>query len=145
MPVLRKGKVVFCNVLKEDDYNDKFNITVEISGDQVADAEAAELKVKTKEYDGKTQHLVQFSTKFAVEVLGADGTTVLKLDQEPGRGSLVNIQYSFRDWQSRKNKNDSGVAQDLGKIQVLKLNSSASEFGDESLGDEESDSGSQAI
>lgn len=139
MPVLKNTKVLFSNVLNVDDFSGKYQVVVEVDENQAADAEAAGLIVKTKEYDGKTQFSLQFKSKFRPRIVERDGKTDATLEGEIGRGSQVNIQYKFRDWVGRTGGNK-GVAQDLNAIQVMDLKGNgASEFEDEgdSFGAEE--------
>ena len=135
MAVLRNVKVLFSNVTNVDDFSQKYQIVVSMTEDQAADAESEGLKVKTKEYDGKTQYQATFKTKFKPEVLEKDGKSHVDLQGgEIGRHSLVNVQYSFRDWTSPTGT--SGTSADLNKVQVLDMQgSNSSEFGDESVGD----------
>ena len=117
---LNKAEVVFCNVTKEDSFSGKYQIVVQISEDQAADAEEAGIQVKTKEYDGKTQHQATFKSKFPPAIV--DGATKpYNLDgQEITRGSLVNIKGSFRNWTSPC-KTKQGVGQDLSAVQIVEL------------------------
>ena len=131
MATLKNVKVLFSNVVNVDDYSNKYQIVVAMSEEQAADAEAAGLIVKTKEYDGKTQYQAAFKSKFKPRVVGADGQTDLVLTGEVGRHSVVGVQYKFRDWVDKKGQ--AGVAQDLQILQVKTLEAgNASEFEDES-------------
>jgi hypothetical protein len=136
--LLRNASIVFCNLVNIDTFNNKYGVTVEIDEEQAADAEADGLNVKIKEYEGTSQYQVQFKTKFSPEIKQADGKTPFDMrGEELGRGTKVNVQYSFRPWTS-PDKKSSGIASDLNKIQVIALNGGgASEFGDESLGEME--------
>jgi len=131
MAVLKDCKVLFSNVVNIDDFSQKYQVVVSMTENQAADAEAAGLNVKTKEYDGKTQYQAGFKTKFKPRVVGADGNTDLPLTGELGRGSVVSIQYKFRDWTNPSKQ--TGRSQDLQMLQVKNLESGgASEFDDES-------------
>ncbi len=141
--ILPRVKVLFSNVVVEDSYSGKFQITVDLTEAQAADAEAVGVAVKTGEYEGKTQFKAVFKSKFSIPIKGLDGQSDVDLQgSEIGRGSIVSVQYGFREW---THGNDSGKAQDLQMIQILDLKSpAASGFGDESaftpgLGDEDSD------
>lgn len=137
MAVFKNTKVLFSNIVNVDDFSGKFSIVVEIDEEQAADAEAAGLRVKTKEYEGKTQFSMQFKSKFRPRIVGRDGKTDLKLESELGRGSLVSIQYKMRDWTGRTG-GTKGIAQDLGAVQVIDQKSiGASEF--DELGSDEGD------
>ena len=135
MAVLKDVKVLFSNVTNVDDFCGKYQTVVQLTEEQAADAEQAGLKLKTKEYDGETQYQATFRTKFKPRILGADGQTDLDLNGgEMGRGSLVSIQYSFRDW---AHNGKSGTSQDLNMVQVKDMKAAnSSQFEDESLGSE---------
>lgn len=141
MAVLKQTKVLFSNVQNIDDFSQKYQIVVQLTEEQAADAEAAGLNVKTKEYEGATQFQVTFKSKFRPRIVSRDGQTDMNLDgAEIGRGSLVCVQYKFRDWTAVGGK--SGTSADLNAVQVLKLEGSgASEFADEgdAFDDEEAD------
>ena len=131
MAVLRNVKVLFSNVVAIDDFSQKYQIVVAMTEEQAADAEEAGLNVKTKEYDGRTQHQATFKTKFKPVIKGPDGQTDLDLGtSEIGRHSVVSVQYKFRDW---TNMGKSGISQDLQMVQVKEMEASnASEFEDDS-------------
>ena len=135
MPVLKDVSVLFSNVTSVDDYSGKYQLVAKLTEEQAADAEAAGLTLKTKEYEGESQYQVAFRTKFRPEILGIDGKTPLDLNGgEVGRGSIVNIQYGFRDWVG-PGGTKKGTSQDLQKVQVLTMEASnASQFEDESVG-----------
>tara|TARA_R110000851_G_scaffold167685_1_gene313402 strand:- start:1200 stop:1649 length:450 start_codon:yes stop_codon:yes gene_type:complete len=142
MPFLNKCKVVFCNVTTQDSFSQKYQIVVQMSEDQAADAEEAGIQVKTKEYDNKTQYQATFKSKFAPAIV--DGATKpYNLDgQEIPRGSLVNIKCSFRDWVSPCGTKK-GTGQDLSAVQVCEMaEAGSSGFEDVSgFSDEAGDSG----
>lgn len=120
MAVLKQVKVLFSNVVNVDDFSSKYQIVVSLTEEQAADAEAAGLKVKTKEYDGKTQYQVTFKSKFRPRIVAADGKTDLDLaGSEIGRGSLVSVQYKFREWVTPAKKK--GTSSDLIAVQVLQM------------------------
>ena len=133
MAVLKDVAVLFSNVTNVDDFCGKYQTVVQLTEEQAADAEQVGLKLKTKEYDGETQYQATFRTKFKPRILGADGQTDLNLNGgEMGRGSLVSIQYSFRDW---KHNGKSGTSQDLNMIQIKDMKAAnSSQFESESLG-----------
>lgn len=130
MAVLSKVKVLFSNVLHEDDFSSKYQLVVELSEEQAADAEELGLTVKTGEYNGKPQFKATFKTKFKPRIVGAVANKDLDLEgSEIGRGSLVNVQYKFREWKAPGGK--TGTGQDLIAAQVLELNApNAMEFED---------------
>jgi hypothetical protein len=140
MSFLNKVQVVFCNVIKIDSFTQKFQVVVQMSEDQAADAEEAGLIIKTKEYDGKTQYQATFKTKFIPAII--DGATKpYKLDNEIPRGSTINIKYSFRDWISPCGTKK-GTGQDLSAIQLVDMKeASAAGFEDISGFSDESSSG----
>lgn len=120
--------ILFSNINKVDDLSGKYQVTVTMDEATAADAEAAGIPVKTKEYDGATQFQAVFKSKFRPEVIAADGQTKVEMNGgELGRGSKINIQYSERDWNAA---GKSGTARDLNKIQVVEMRSNASEFDD---------------
>lgn len=131
MSILQNASVIFCHLNKVDDYSQKYQLVVGITEEQSADAEEAGLKVKVKEFDGKTQFQVTLKTKFKIlhNIRGIDGTTVLDLDgAELARGSLVNVQYDLRPYEMN---GTSGMSQHLTGIQVLKaVDGGKNEFGD---------------
>jgi hypothetical protein len=135
MAVLKQVKVLFSNVVHEDTFSQKFQIVVSLTEEQAADAEAAGLKVKTKEYDGKTQYQVTFKSKFRPRIVKADGKTDLDLaGSEIGRGSLVSVQFKMREWITPAKKK--GISSDLIAVQVLTMTpQGAMEF--ESAGEED--------
>ena len=131
MPVLRNTKVLFSNVSAMDTMKNKFSITVSLTEDQAADAESAGIRVKTKEYDGKTQFQAQFATKFPVRVVDVSKQPIALNGSEIGRGSDINVQYKFRNYKTPTGQ--SGQAQDLTAVQVLNfMEPSDTEFDDES-------------
>lgn len=141
MPVLKNTPVLFSNVTNVDDFSQKYQIVVQLTEDQAADAEAAGIKVKTKEYDGKTQFQVAFKSKFRPRIVGADGRTDVDLHgSEIGRGSVVSVQYKLREWTAPGKK--AGTSSDLIAVQILKMEQAGAmefeasgddgEFGDES-------------
>lgn len=120
MAVLKEVKVLFSNVLNVDDFSQKYQIVVSLTEEQAADAEAAGIKVKTKEYDGKTQYQATFKSKFRPRIVGAIASKDFDLEgSEIGRGSLVSVQYKFREWITPAKK--SGTSSDLIAVQVLNL------------------------
>jgi hypothetical protein len=139
MALLNQVEVLFSNVLSVDDFSDKYQIVVKLTEEQAADAEEAGLNVKTKEYNGATQFVATFKTKFKPRIVGNVANKDLDLEgSEIGRGSKVNVQYKFRDWVAPGGK--TGTGQDLIATQVLSLSApndmefeDANEFG----GDEE--------
>tara|TARA_R110002153_G_scaffold14923_5_gene53650 strand:+ start:162 stop:599 length:438 start_codon:yes stop_codon:yes gene_type:complete len=139
MAVLKDVKVLFSNVSNQDDFSQKYQVVVSLTEAQAVDAEAAGIKIKTKEYEGKTQYQATFKTKFRPDIVQIDGKTALDLGgSEIGRMSLVSIQYKFRDWISPSK--ETGTSADLLKVQVkVQEGSSESEFEDEtdSLGSDE--------
>lgn len=120
MAVLKQVKVLFSNVVNVDDFSAKYQIVVQLTEDQAADAEAAGLNVKTKEYDGKTQYQVTFKTKFRPRIVGTDPSKDYDLQgSEIGRGSLVSVQYRFREWTAPGKKQ--GTSSDLVAVQILEM------------------------
>lgn len=138
MAVLKEVKVLFSNVVNVDDFSAKYQVVVSLTEDQAADAEAAGLKVKTKEYDGKTQYQVTFKSKFRPRIVGANPSKDYDLEgAELGRGSQVSIQYKFREWSAPGKK--AGTSHDLVAVQVLALTpQGAMEF--DAAGDSSDDS-----
>lgn len=134
MSVLKDVEVLFSNVTSVDSFSGKYQLVVKLTEEQAADAEEAGLTLKTKEYDGATQYQAGFRTKFKPRILGLDGKTDLDLNAgEIGRGSLVSIQYSFRDWTGPGG--NTGTSQDLQMVQVKDMKASnSSQFEDESVG-----------
>lgn len=130
MAVLKNTKVLFSNVLNVDDFSQKYQIVVSLTEDQAADAEAAGIKVKTKEYDGKTQHQATFKSKFRPRVVGPVASKDYDLEgSEIGRGSEISVQYKLREWTSPTKQ--TGISSDLVAVQVLDLVSQgAMEFED---------------
>ena len=120
MPFLNNSRVLFCNILKEDSFTQKFQIVVELTEDDAADAEAAGLTVKTKEYDSKPQFQVTFKSKYPAPVVDSMTKPYDLRGQEIGRGSIVNVKYSFRDWTSPC-KTETGTASDLSAVQLVTL------------------------
>ena len=120
MPFLNDAKVLFCNILKEDSFTNKYQIVVELTEDQSADAEAAGLTVKNKEYDSKPQFQVTFKSKYPCAVVDTMTKPYDLRGQEIGRGSTVNVKYSFRSWTSPC-KTKTGTASDLSAIQLVSL------------------------
>ena len=124
MAFLNKVQVVFSNVLKEDDFSQKYQVVVQMTEDQAADAEEAGITIKTKEYDGKTQYQAVFKSKYIPAII--DGATKpYKLDSEIPRGSIVNVKCSFRNWTSPC-KTKTGTGQDLSAIQLVELKDAGS-------------------
>ena len=120
MAVLKNVAVLFSNVLHVDDFSSKYQLVVSVSEDQAADAEAAGLKVKTKEYDGKTQYQVTFKSKFRPRIVGNVPSVDHDLQgSEIGRGSIVSVQYKFREWVSPAKQK--GTSSDLIAVQILSL------------------------
>lgn len=137
MAVLKNTAVLFSNVLNVDDFSQKFQIVVQLTEEQAADAEEAGVKVKTKEYDGKTQYQATFKSKFRPRVVGAVASKDFDLQgSEVGRGSRVSVQYKLREWTAPGGK--SGTSADLVALQILELEAQGSmefedatdEFGD---------------
>lgn len=130
MAVLKKVSVLFSNVLNIDDFSQKYQIVVGLTEEQAADAEAAGIKVKTKEYDGKTQYQATFKSKFRPRIVGTVPSEDYPLEGELGRGSTVSVQYKLRNWKSPTKQE--GISADLNAVQVLRLESKGSmEFEDE--------------
>jgi hypothetical protein len=131
MAVLKNVSVLFSNVLNEDDFSNKYQIVVSLTEDQAADAEAANLKVKTKEFDGKTQYQVTFKSKYRPRIVGNVASQDFDLQgSEIGRGSVISVQYKFRDWVSPSKT--SGTSSDLIAVQVISLKAQGNmEFEDE--------------
>lgn len=142
MSLLRNVKVLFSNVTNKDDFSDKYQIVVQLTEDQAADAEAANVNVKTKEYNGATQFQAIFKTKFKPRIVGAIASRDYDLEgSEIGRGSEISVQYKFRDWTAPGGK--TGTGQDLIGIQILDLAAAnamefedADELGGESQGED---------
>lgn len=130
MSVLRNVSSLFCNISTKDDFSGKYQIVVNLTEEQATDAEAAGLKIKTKEYEGKSQFQITFKSKFRPRLLGPDGKTEVDLDgSELSRGSEVNVQYKFRDYKDLQGK--AGVAADLQMLQVMNFTAEGgSEFDD---------------
>jgi len=128
MALLRKVSVLFSNVSNIDTFSNKFQLVVSLTEDQAADAEQEGIKVKTKEYDGKTQYQATFKTKFPVRIVDASGKKDVPLNgSEIGRGSLVNLSFKMRDFVTPSK--ETGVSQDLTGVQILAMESvNASEF-----------------
>jgi hypothetical protein len=141
MPVLKNTPVLFSNVTNVDDFSQKYQIVVQLTEDQAADAEAAGIKVKTREYDGKTQFQATFKSKFRPRIVGKDGKTDLDLHgSEIGRGSTVSVQYKLREWTAPGKKQ--GTSCDLIAVQVLEMVAQgAMEF--EAAGDDSSEFGDE--
>lgn len=137
MAVLKNVSVLFSNVLHVDDFSQKYQIVVQLTEDQAADAEEAGIKVKTKEYDGKTQYQATFKSKFRPRVVGQVASKDFDLEgSEIGRGSTISVQYKFREWKSPTKQ--TGTSADLVAIQILDLKAQgamefedADEFGDD--------------
>ena len=120
MAFLNNAQVVFCNVTKEDSFSGKFQLVVELSEDAAADAEEAGIKVKTKEYEGKTQHLATFKSQYPPAVVDSMAKAYDLKNQEIPRGSIVNVKYTLRDWTSPC-KTKRGTATDLSALQLVDL------------------------
>lgn len=136
MAILRNVKVLFSNVLNVDDFTGKYQVVVQLDESQAADAEDAGLIVKHKEHDGKSQIQATFKTKFKPRIVGQIASKDLDLEgSELGRGSVINVQYKFREWKAPGGK--TGVGQDLQQLQVVDLQGvTGNEFGDvEEFGD----------
>lgn len=141
MPLLNNVKVLFSNVLNIDDFSKKYQLVVDMTEEQAADAEAAGVRIRNKEYEGKAQFQATFKTQFRPPVVDPAKNPQDLGGAEIGRGSLVNIQYSFRDWVS-PDKTKKGTATDLAGVQVLKLQAGAGgEFEEVAVGD--TDDGSE--
>ncbi len=137
MALLKNVKVLFSNVTNKDDFSDKYQIVVQMTEDQAADAEEAGVTVKTKEYQGDTQFQATFKTKFKPRVVGAVANRDYDLEgSEVGRGSEISVQYKFREWKGPAG--NTGIGQDLVAIQILNMEAAnAMEFEDaEGLGEE---------
>lgn len=130
MAVLKNVPVLFSNVLNVDDFSQKFQLVVSLTEDQAADAEAAGIKVKTKEYEGATQYQATFKSKFRPRVVGPVSSKDYDLEgAEIGRGSEVSVQYKLREWTSPSK--EKGISSDLVAVQVLDLKAQgAMEFDD---------------
>lgn len=130
MPVLKNVGVLFSNVLNVDDFSQKYQIVVSLTEDQAANAEAEGIKIKTKEYEGKTQYQAVFKTKFRPRIVGHISSKDYDLEgSEIGRGSTVSVQYKFRDWKSPSKQ--TGTSADLVAVQILDLKTRGSmEFED---------------
>lgn len=140
MAVLKNAKVLFSNVINKDDFSQKYQIVVQLSEEQAADAEAAGLKVRTKEHEGKPQLQAVFKTKFKPRIVGQIASKDFDLEgAEIGRGSEVNIQYKFREWTNPSKQ--SGTSQDLVAVQIVDLKAvNGNEFEDEGgFGDDDGD------
>lgn len=141
MAVLKNVSVLFSNVLHVDDFSQRYQIVVQLTEEQAADAEAAGIKVKTKEYEGKTQHQATFKSKFRPRVVGQVASKDYDLEgSEIGRGSTVSVQYKLREWVSPAKQK--GISSDLVAVQIIDLKSQgAMEFedADEFGAEEESD------
>lgn len=141
MPFLNRSVVVFSNVTAIDTFSQKYQLVVQMSEDQAADAEEAGIQIKTKEYEGKTQYQATFKSKFPPAIV--DGATkAYNLDgQEIPRGSLVNVKHTFRNWTSPC-KTKSGVGQDLSAVQIITMaEAGAGGFEDVSGFSDDADSG----
>ena len=138
MAVIKTVAVLFSNVLNVDDFSQKYQIVVSLNEEQAADAEEAGIKVKTKEYDGKTQYQATFKSKFRPRVVGSVASVDHDLQgAELGRGSIISVQYKLRDWVSPSKT--TGTSSDLVAIQIIDLKSQGAmefedtgDFGDES-------------
>lgn len=130
MAVLKNVSVLFSNVLNVDDFSQRYQIVVQMTEEQAADAEAAGIKVKTKEYEGKTQYQATFKSKFRPRVVGPVASKDLDLEgSEIGRTSQVSVQYKIREWTNPKK--EKGTSTDLVAVQVLDLQApGAMEFED---------------
>lgn len=141
MAVLKNVAVLFSNVVNVDDFSQKYQMVVSLSEEQAADAEEAGIKVKTKEYDGKTQYQAVFKSKFRPRIVGAVPSVDYDLQgSEVGRGSIVSVQYKFRDWISPSKQ--AGTSADLIAVQLLNLKAQgAMEFDEvDEFGSEDGDS-----
>lgn len=138
MAVIKNVQVLFSNLINVDDFSNKYQIVVSLTEDQAADAEAAGIKVKTKEYDGKTQYQATFKSKFRPRIVGNVASVDYDLQgSEVGRGSIISVQYKFREWVSPTKTH--GTSSDLIAVQILSLKAQgnmefedADEFGDDS-------------
>lgn len=130
MAVLKDVSVLFSNVLHVDDFSQKYQIVVKLTEEQAADAEAAGIKVKTKEFDGETQYQATFKSKFRPRIVGNVASKDFDLEgSEIGRGSTISVQYKFRNWTSPTKQ--SGTSADLVAVQILELKAQgAMEFED---------------
>lgn len=140
MAVLKNVSVLFSNVLNVDDFSQKYQIVVQMTEEEAADAEAAGIKVKTKEYDGKTQHQAVFKSKFRPRIVGQVASKDFDLEgSEIGRGSKVSVQYKLRDYVTPSKQK--GTSADLVAVQILDLKSQgAMEFDDvDEFGSEDGD------
>lgn len=139
--VLKNVEVLFSNVLSQDDFTQKYQIVVKLTEEQAADAEAVGIKIREREHDGKTQHQAVFKSRYKPRIVGHIASEDLDLEgSELGRGSLINVQYKFREWTNPQKQ--TGTAQDLQQIQVIDraaVSDNAFEdveaFGEESNGD----------
>ena len=125
MSMLNNAKVVFSNVTKEDSFSQKFQIVVELTEDAAADAEQGGVQVKTKEYEGKTQYLATFKSKYPPAIVDSMAKAYDLKNQEIPRGSIVNVKHTFRDWVSPC-KTKKGIGQDLSALQLVDLKESGS-------------------
>lgn len=124
MAVLKNVPVLFSNVVNVDDFSQKYQIVVSLTEEQAADAEDEGIKVKTKEYDGKTQYQAAFKTKFRPRVVDATNKDYDLQGSEVGRGSTISVQYKFREWKAPGGK--TGTSADLVAIQLIDLKSAGS-------------------
>lgn len=141
MAVLKNVAVLFSNVVNVDDFSQKYQVVVSLTEEQAADAEEAGIKVKTKEYEGKTQYQGVFKSKFRPRIVGNVASKDFDLEgAEIGRGSIISVQYKLRDWVSPSKQK--GTSSDLVAIQILDLKTQgAMEFedADEFGNDDDSD------
>lgn len=128
---IRKVTVLFSNVTNVDSLSKKYQLVVQLTEDQATDYEARGITVKRKEYKGEAQFRATFKTKYKPSILAIDGKTNIDLSGgEIGRGSLINVGVSFRPWENPE-KTEKGVAQDLAGVQILRQETGATSFEDE--------------
>ncbi len=132
-----KGNVIFSNLTKQDDFSNKFGMTIQIAPEVAIDLENLEptpVPVNSKEYQGESQQQVKFKTKYKLkrsamvqrdksplwpEVTSEDdeGNSVTTImESEVNRGAEVLLVARSRSWEFGGKK---GIAWDLIGIQVI--------------------------
>jgi hypothetical protein len=126
----QRGTVLFPNITSFPIYNGapstKYELTITLNDEQVADGETNELSYSTSEYQGNPQHKAKFKTKWK-----PTGDKVVDKYKKPfvddtgtvreiPKGSEVIVYYTQRPYEMMGRK---GVTNDLRAIQVLEESS----------------------
>lgn len=118
----QRGTALFSNIITEDKLSNKYSLTVLLTEEQLADAEAQDLKVKTGTYQDSPQYTARFNTKFELPVKAVVGRDKMPFVSDAGarkeipKGSEVVVHYRDRAWE---HMGKTGMSFDLVGIQVI--------------------------